>query len=101
MATKPLEYRYYLLGFRTWRITYDIEIKRWILSYNLRMKGEQWHKVSPFELLESVTLAVAERKTGLSLWDDFGFWRGKAIRPQVLDDRCAGRRSGRRSGVAA
>jgi hypothetical protein len=76
LALKPVEYLKPVQGFGTWRIAYVPAAKKWQLSCNLRIKGEQWNPVGHFDVAEAAAVAVGRRNTGIGEWDKLGFAAG-------------------------
>ena len=73
---KPFEYLKAIQGFGTWRITYDTAARKWLVAYNVRIKGERWEPVRHFAVAEAAAVAVGERNTGVGDWDKLGFAPG-------------------------
>jgi hypothetical protein len=71
--SKPVEYRVTVAGFGTWRIHWATKDRRWVLDYNARAMGTQWVPAGDYVAAESAAIAVAEKTTGVSMWDGLRF----------------------------
>lgn len=72
MTTKPKEYRILVRCFGTWRISFDLTARKWLLAYNVRIKGERWEPVRHFLVAEAAAVVVGARGTGSGNWDALG-----------------------------